>query len=100
MKRLESFTTIKMTLGAFAILMQHIPSPGAGVMYAFYMHNKLPENTLVTVETFAELFPWGFFSEQQLSEIWSAQKVRTDDSKGFACVGAPDNMIDYVEIWK
>jgi len=100
LKRLEHFTTLKMSLGAFAMLMQHMPSPGACVMHAFYLHSKLPENTLVTVDSFAEVFPFGFFSETQLKDIWAAQKVGSEESKTNKCVGAPDNMIDYIEIWK
>lgn len=72
--RLEALTTIKMSAGALVILMGHMPSAGAAVMYAFYLKHKLPENTLVTVETFGDVFPWGFFSERQLSEIWDGQK--------------------------
>ena len=100
LKRLQTFTSLKMTLGAFVILMQYISSLGACVMYTFYLHTKLPKNTVVTVETFADVFPWGFFSKQQLSDIWSAQKIGTENQKGHQCVGAPDNMIDYLEIWK
>lgn len=100
LKRLKNLTSLKMSLGAFAILMQYMPSPGACVMYVFYLYYKLPENTLITIDKFAELFPWGFFSEQQLNDIWSAQKVRTDDHNGYTCIGAHDNMIDYLEIWK
>lgn len=100
LKRLKAFTTLKMSLGAFAILLQHMPTLGSCVMYTFYLYNKLPENTLITVETFGDVFPWGFFSETQLNEIWSAQKVNSENAKEYACVGAPDNMIDYLETWK
>jgi len=100
LKRLKVFTSLKMSLGAFAILLQHMPSLGACVMYAYYLDSKLPENTLVTVETFGDIFPWGFFSEAQLKDIWAAQKVDSEMAKKHQCVGAPDNMIDYVEVWK
>jgi hypothetical protein len=43
LKRLEVMTTLKMSLGALIILSFHIPSPGAAVMYAYYLHYKLPE---------------------------------------------------------
>lgn len=100
LKRIEIFTSLKMTLGAFIILMQYMPSPGACVMYTFYLHAKLPKNTLVTVDSFAEVFPFGFFSETQLEDIWNTQKVDSKKSKTNKYVGAPDNMIDYLEIWK
>jgi len=98
--RIKALTSLKISLGALIILIHHMESAGKAVMLAFYLHYKLPINTLVTVNTFAELFPWGFFSEEQLNEVWDAQKVSEDDSEGFTRIGAPDNMIDYLEIWK
>jgi len=100
LKRIKHFTSLKMSLGAFAMLLQYMPSPGACVMYAYYLDSKLPKDSLVTVETFGEIFPMGFFSESQLKEIWAAQKVDSEMAKKHQCVGAPDNMIDYVEVWK
>ena len=100
LKRLKAFTSLKMTLGALAILMQHMPTPGSCVMYVFYLDMMLPKDTLVTVETFGDVFPMGFFSEAQLKEIWAAQKVGGDKIKEYTCVGAPDNMIDYIEVWE
>jgi len=100
LKRLEILTSLRMTLGALIILMHHMESAGSAVMYTFYLSTKLPKNTLVTVDKFAEVFPWGFFSEKQLHEIWGAQKVGPDDREGFTCIGAQDNMIDYLETWK
>ena len=98
--RIKTLTTLKMSLGALVILMHHMESPGSAVMYCYHLHNKLPENSVVTAEKLAEVFPWGFFSEQQLKEIWAAQKVSPEQRKGYTCVGAPDNMIDYLEMWK
>ena len=100
LSRLKTLTTLKMSLGALIILMHHMESAGSAVMHVFYLFYKLPENTLVTVDKFADIFPWGFFSTQQLNEIWDAQKVGVDDRKGFTCIGAQDNMIDYLETWK
>ena len=100
LKRLELLTTLKMSVGALIILMMHMESPGACVMYAFYLHHKLPPNTLVTVGTFAEAFPWGFFSNKQLIEIWDIQKVGNDDMpEEWHCHGGRDNAIDYTETW-
>jgi hypothetical protein len=100
LSKLKHLTTLKMSLGALVILMYHIESPGKAVMYTFYLSTKLPKNTVITVDKFAEIFPWGFFSEKQLNEIWSAQKVKSENCKGYTCIGAQDNMIDYLEIWK
>jgi len=91
---------LKMSLGALVILMYHMESAGSAVMHAFYLHTKFPKNTLVSVDKVSDVFPWGFFSKKQLNEIWSAQKVRNDECKNYTCIGAQDNMIDYLEIWK
>lgn len=88
LKRLKALTTLKMSLGALIILMFHMESAGNAVMYAWYLQYKLPENTLITVDTFADVFPFGFFSKEQLNTIWNAQK----DSNG--------NIIDKLENWK
>lgn len=100
LSRIKALTSLKISLGALLILIHHMESAGKAVMLTFYLYNKIPENTLVTVETIGEVFPWGFFSDEQLNKIWDAQKVRTDDRKDFTCIGAPDNMIDYLETWK
>jgi hypothetical protein len=101
LKRLEHLTTLRITFGAFLLIALHLESAGSAVMHAFYLHHKLPLNTLVTTTHISmELFPWRFFSEEQLSRIWDAQKVRPDDGlDGCHCYGAPDNLLDYVEIW-
>lgn len=100
LSRLKHMTSLKISLGALVILMHHMESAGKAVMHVFYLYYKLPAEKLITVETFAELFPWGFFSEQQLNEIWNAQKVSKEDREGFTCIGAPDNTIDYLESWR
>ena len=101
LKRLEHLTSLRITLGALIMIAQHLQSPGNAVMYVFYLHTKLPENTVVTInEISMDLFPWGFFSQEQLQTIWDAQKVRSDECKELTCIGAPDNMLDYVENWK
>jgi len=100
LSRLKALTSLKMSLGALIILMHHMESAGKAVMLTFYFYYKLPANKLITIETITELFPWGFFSDEQLNEIWDAQKVGADDRKGFTCIGAQDNMIDYLETWK
>lgn len=92
--RLKGMTSLKMSLGALIILSMHMPSPGAAVMLTFYLHYKLPDYTLITLKVISEkLFPFGMFSEEQMSDIWSAQKV---SSKKY---GGSDNMIDYLEVW-
>lgn len=99
LSRLKHMTSLKISLGALLILMNYMESPGKVVMFVFYLFYKLPANKLIDVNTIIELFPWGFFSEEQLNEIWNAQKVGKEESEGFSCIGAPDNMIDYLETW-
>lgn len=95
LKRLENMTSLKISLGALIILAMHMPSPGAAVMLTFYLHYKLPENTLVTLNVIAEkLFSFGMFSDEQLNSIWDAQKVSSEE------FGGTDNMIDYEIVWK
>lgn len=95
LKRIEVMTTLKISLGGLIILSLHLTSPGTAVMYAYYLYYKLPENTLVTLNIISEkLFPWGFFSDKQLNDIWDAQKV---SAKEF---GGTDNMIDYEIVWR
>jgi hypothetical protein len=90
--RIKHLTTLKISLGALIIFMHHMESAGKAVMLAFYLNYKLPVNKFVSIETIAQVFPWGFFSEEQMNEIWNAQKVRVDDRTV--------NMIDNSEIWK
>lgn len=103
LKRLKHLTTLRITLGALVVMAEHIgASAGVAVMYAYYVHHKLKPNTLITLEVIAnELFPWGFFSEEQLLLMWDEQKVLPKDGLDeYTCCGAPDNLIDYVECWK
>lgn len=95
LKRLEIMTSLKMSLGALIILSMHMPSPGAAIMHTFYLHYKLPDYTLVTLDVISnQLFPFGMFSDKQLKTIWDAQKVSSKEC------GGTDNMIDYPEIWR
>lgn len=95
--RLKAMTSLKMSLGALIILIHHMESPGNAVMHTFYLHYKLPDYTLITLDVISrQLFPFGMFSEEQLNEIWNAQKVSGDDRPK----GGTDNMIDYPEVWR
>jgi hypothetical protein len=70
-KRLKLSANIKMSLSALVMLLHHMPNAGAAVIHSLYIQNKLPENTLVTLDVYIkQLFPWGNFSEEQLTEIW------------------------------
>jgi hypothetical protein len=71
MKRLELSANIKMSLSALVMLLHYMPNAGAAVIHSLYIQNKLPENTLITLDVYTkQLFPWGNFSEEQLNNIW------------------------------
>lgn len=100
MSKIEHLTTLRITLGALIVISMYIDSPGIATMYAYYLHSKLPANTLVTLEHITtQLFPWGFFSNEQLNKIWDEQKTKKGETKGLTLVGAQDNLLDYKEMW-
>lgn len=95
LKRLEYFSTVRMSMGALLPLVDRLKNPGSAVMYVYYIHNALSENTVVDVNLFSsQLFPWGYFSEAQLKSIWDSQKVRSSDNDGVS-----DNIIDNSKVW-
>lgn len=100
--RLEALTSLRITVGAFVILSQYFSNAGVAVMYAYYLHQMLPANTIVDVHVISEkLFPWGFFSPDQLSKMWDEQKVQLKDGLDESvCHGVPDNLLDYNESWE
>lgn len=99
-KRLEYLTSLKISLGALIILSYHMDNPARAVMYLYYLHLKYKTNATITCSNLCEVFPNGFFSDKQLDIIWDGQKAIESERKGYTCIGAPDNMLDYVEVWK
>jgi hypothetical protein len=100
LSRLRHMTTLKISLGAFIAIAQHLLSAGSAVMHVYYLQSKLPENTFITLDVVSrELFPMGFFSEEQLNRIWEEQKTNRDETEGMSCVGSHDNLLDYAECW-
>lgn len=96
LKRLEAFSTIKLTLGALISILLRADTPGAVVMYGFYIHNKLEPDTVVTKELFStKLFPWGYFSEKQLKELWDIQKLTKEER----VLEIMNNGLDLKHIW-
>ena len=73
-----------------------IKSPGEAVMVANYICYKyqdsnVPVPGMVTLNWVAtEVFPFGVFSDEQLSDIWDTQKVPF----------RPDNYLDYAKAWE
>lgn len=103
LSRLEHHAKLKISFGAFLMIAIHLDSAGTAVMYAYYLfHKKHPADKFIDItKVTLELFPWGFFSEKQLDEMWKEQKVKADDGLDeCTCCGAPDNLLDYVEFWE
>lgn len=96
LQRIKHATSLKISLGVLIMLMHYLETAGSSVMYAYYMHMKLPENTLVNLRVFSmDLFPFGMFSNEQLNNIWDKQKVKKEDQ-----LKGNDNLLDYPETWK
>lgn len=107
--RLKHVAKLRITLGAFILIAQHLESAGTAVMYVYYLWLKLKPHTLITTNVLCEdLFPWGFFSTEQLNSIWSAQKITAEERelrKKSELTLTPvmfdgsDNLIDFQESW-
>lgn len=105
LKRLQHLAKMHITLGAFITIAQRLESAGDAVLYAYYIFHKLPKGQLKVTMTDVskELFPHGFFSEEQLHEIWEGQKISEKEQEELAdwhCYGVRSNLIDYVESWQ
>lgn len=102
--RLKLVAKMRITLGAFVMIAQHLESAGTAVMYVYYIWLKLKPHTLITDSVVAEdLFPMGFFSDEQLNSMWDAQKVNADDNvKSLTPImfSGSDNLIDYQQSWE
>ena len=100
LKRLESLTKLKISLGALIMLFLTIEGPGEAVMVVYYLYRKLQPNTLIDMDVYCkQAFPWGMFSKEQFETIWDLQKKQKDDDVKHG-IGAPDNLLDYLETWK
>lgn len=100
--RLNKMTTLKISVECIIFMSLILETPGQSVMYAYYLMKKLPENTFIDSDVlFRDIFPWGFISTEDLNKFWDIQKVKADDDVSkLTCVGAHDNLLDYVEVWK
>jgi len=113
LSRLKHVAKMRITLGAFIMIAQHLESAGTSVMYVYYLWLKLKPHTLITTTVLCEeLFPWGFFSTEQLNSIWGAQKLTAEENKLRKEKNAKkrltltpimfdgsDNLIDFQESW-
>ena len=64
-------------------------TPGIAVMYLWYLQYWCSKNDVKEIDLdilCSRIFPNGFFKEEDLSEIWDEQKVKSEGS---------DNLLDY-----
>jgi hypothetical protein len=67
-------------------------SAGQSVMYCWYLQykSKCMNKYHFTFEDFAEIFSWGFPSEDGLRKLWSEQKINRNNNNHDS-----DNLLDY-----
>lgn len=104
-RRLETLSTVKLTVGAAVFISLAISNPGQAVLYAYYIHRKCDPDQIIGIDYVAEkLFPWGMISDKQHEELWDAQKLWTEEeqkeAKKLQQYGVHDNLLDYVGTWK
>lgn len=91
-QRLSEFG-ITLSKSASLFLATTISTPAKAVMYATFIAYKCKEKSITHVTCFhlsVDMFPDGFFSEKELEEIWTKQKVKIPNSGAFS-----DNLLDY-----
>jgi len=105
--RLNKMANLKITMGAAIFIGLHIDNPGNAVIYAYYIHRKFNGGTTVTFKdlTSLEFFGWGMLSDQQMNDIWDAQKINSKKEeekarKELGLVGVHDNLLDYIKTWE
>ncbi len=77
-------------------------SPGTAVMYLAYLQYWCKKNNVkeIDIDIFCEkVLPSGYPSEEDLQEIWDAQKVIRTKTKGDIFPGS-DNLLDYQQAYK
>ena len=104
LKKLEAFTSLKITRGALYSIGIHFDSPGKAIIYAYYLHRKCKPNTTITLDMLTnDLFSNGMISEKQHNELWDAQKLNSEEefeeAKLLVRCGPHDNLLDYLHTW-
>jgi len=71
-------------------------SIGKVLMYAYYMQYLCKKNNVkhINWEKFGNLFPDGFFTEEDLNKAWEGQKVSRKGDDGKINTGS-DNLLEY-----
>jgi hypothetical protein len=84
-KRAE-YIELKINDHVKAFLTYLVNNPGAAVMYLYYMKSAAPPNINISMHELSKIFPMGFPSDSELSELWEAQKIKGN------------NMLDMVDV--
>jgi hypothetical protein len=89
------YAGLKMDKKSFIMISMMCETPGAAVMYVYYLLYKSKElgEKIISFETLcSSIFPWGFFTEETLHFYWDEQKVKKSNTQA-----GTDNLLDYHE---
>lgn len=92
-KRIEHCYTFRITDSRVILMLAQVSKvAGNAILYVTYLQYLCKKNNIkeLSFNDFAKFFADGFFSNEDLSNIWTSQKVDFD-SKSMAS----DNLIDY-----
>lgn len=90
-KRLEAQFNKKIDSRVAFLIAAHAGSIGSCILYAYYIQYLCKLNGIdeFTLDHFGDYFPNGMFSDEQMQEVWDAQKVERSGNLG------SDNLVDY-----
>jgi len=94
-KRIEVIHDFELDERTLVFLCCICKSAGISVMYCWYLQYESKKRNIrhISLETFCEIFPMGFPSEDDLSRLWDAQKVHSERM-------GSDNLLDYPQAGK
>lgn len=95
-QRIHGCLTMKISDERLLLFITHLAeTPGNAVMYLAYLQYRCKKEDIkeLSFEYFCEsIFPFGFPSDEDLHQLWNAQKVRPE--------GGSDNLLDYQTAYK
>ena len=94
-KRIEAVHDFEVDVRTLIFLSCICRSAGVGVMYCWYLQYQSKKRNIrhISLETFCEIFPMGFVSEDDLGRLWDGQKVHSEGM-------GSDNLLDYTQAGK
>jgi hypothetical protein len=98
-KRIEVYPLPFCLTNLFFIMsiMTFVRSPGnvMGLLWLAKNYSDKRKKSLLTLEDWCEIFPWGVPTEKEFITWWGTQKVAPEDRGPME----PDNLVDYSELW-